>query len=262
MKILLIGDIVAKLGRQTIRDVLPDLRRKEKIDLVVANVENLSHGKGITEKGVEEIRSAGVDIMTSGNHIWFKEDFAQIFSKDPTIIRPANYPDDLPGYGFTYAKVGREKVLIVNIIGHQMMDEPTNEPYRTIDMILNDQVPKEKPNVIIVDFHAEVTSEKVSMGWYLDGRVSAVFGTHTHVPTADARILPGGTAFVSDVGMTGSAYSVLGVKPEIIIKKQKDPYPIKFEWVETGPRVFSSVLVETNKDGTAKNINRVDKMLD
>ena len=261
MKILLIGDVVAKLGRKAVGEVLPDLIKKEKIDLVIANVENLSHGKGITEKSVDELRNAGVDIMTSGNHIWFKEDFTEVLSKDPTIIRPANYPADTAGYGFTYAKVGREKVLIINLIGNQMMNEPTDEPYRTVDAILLDQVEKEKPNFIIVDFHAEVTSEKVAMGWYLDGRASVVFGTHTHVPTADIRILPKGTGFVSDVGMTGAADSVLGVRPDIIIKKQKDPYPIKFEWVEEGPRVFASVLVETNKDGTTKNIKRIDKTL-
>lgn len=261
MKILLIGDTVAKLGRQAVKEVLPDLIKKEKIDLVVANIENLAHGKGATEKTVTEIREAGVDIMTSGNHIWFKEEFVEILGKDPTILRPANYPADTPGYGFTYAKVNREKILIINLMGNQLINEPTEEPYRTIDAVLLDQVEKEKPNTIIVDFHAEVTSEKVAMGWYLDGRVTAVVGTHTHVPTADAHILPKGTGFVSDIGMTGADHSVLGVEPSIIIKKQKDPYPIKFEWVESGPKIFNSVLLETNKNGSAKNIKRIDKRL-
>ena len=261
MKILLIGDVVAKLGRAAVGEVLPGLIKKEKVDLVVANIENLSHGKGATEKSVEEIRQYGVDIMTSGNHIWFKSDYINILSQDPTILRPANYPSDTPGYGFTYAKVGKEKVLVVNLMGGQLLNEPTDEPYRTIDSILLDQVEKEKPDAIIFDFHAEVTSEKVAMGWYLDGRVTAVFGTHTHVPTADAQILPKGTGFVSDVGMTGAAHSVLGVDPSIIIKKQKDPYPIKFEWVEKGPKVFYSVLVETGKGITAKSIKRLDKKL-
>lgn len=259
MKILLIGDIVAKLGRAAIKEVLPDLIVKEKINLVIANIENLAHGKGATDKTVTEIRESGVDIMTSGNHIWFKEDFVEMLSSDPTILRPANYPADTSGHGFTYAKVGKEKVLIINLMGRQLINEPVEEPYRTIDAILLDQEKKEKPSVTIVDFHAEVTSEKVAMGWYLDGRVTAIFGTHTHVPTADAQVLPKGTGFVSDVGMTGAAHSVLGVESSIIIKKQKDPYPIKFEWAETGPKVFNSVLIETARNGTTKKIIRIDK---
>src|SRR4030042_4366282 len=141
------------------------------------------------------------------------------------------------------------------------MNEPTDEPYRTIDNILRDQVDKEKPDVILVDFHAEATSEKAAMAWFLDGRVSAVVGTHTHIPSADAQILPKGTGFVTDIGMTGALHSVLGVEPSIIIKRQKDPYPVKFEWVETGPKVFQSVLVETKKDGVAASIERIDKTL-
>ncbi|MEX0622235.1 MAG: TIGR00282 family metallophosphoesterase [Candidatus Woykebacteria bacterium] len=261
MKILFIGDIVAKPGRAAVKEVLPDLIRKEKIDLVVANIENLAHGKGATASKVEEIRSAGVDIMTSGNHIWFREQFSDVLNNDPTVIRPANYPADAPGFGFTYAKVGREKVLIINLIGRQWIDEPVDEPYRTIDVLLLDQIEKEKPKAILVDYHAEATSEKAAMAWFLDGRVTAVVGTHTHVPTADPRILPKGTAFVTDIGMSGAAHSVLGVEPDIIIKKQKDPAPIKFEWVESGPKLFHSVLIETKRGGLAKSIERRDKEL-
>ena len=261
MKILFIGDVVAKPGRAAIKEVLPDLIKKEKIDLVIANIENLAHGKGATDLTVKEIRNAGVDIFTSGNHIWFREEFAHLMNSDPTIIRPANYPADAAGFGFTYAKVGREKVLITNLIGRQWIDEPTDEPYRTIDALLLDQVEREKPSAIIIDFHAEATSEKNALAWFLDGRVTAVLGTHTHVPTCDERIFPGGTAFVTDVGMTGALNSVLGVESEIIIRKQKDPGPTKFEWVETGPKVFRSVLIETKKDGGAKSIVRIDKLL-
>jgi metallophosphoesterase (TIGR00282 family) len=261
MKILFIGDIVAKPGRAVVKQILPDLAKKEKIDLVVANIENLAHGKGATEKTVEEIRSAGVDIMTSGNHIWFRGDFVSVLNKDPRILRPANYPGDSPGYGFTYANVAKQKVLIINLIGRQWMDEPIDEPYRTIDAILLDQIEKEKPDVILVDYHAEATSEKAALAWFVDGRVTAVVGTHTHVPSADAQILPKGTAFVTDIGMSGALNSVLGVEPSIIIRKQKDPTPIKFEWVEHGPKTFRSILVETKKDGTAKSIQRVDKTL-
>jgi len=265
MKILFIGDIVAKPGRAAVKEVLPDLIKKEKIDLVVANIENLAHGKGATVKTVEEIREAGVNIMTSGNHIWAREEFADTLSNDPTILRPANYPADTPGFGFTYANVGPpaggEKVLIINLLGRQWINEPTDEPYRTVDAILLDQIEKEKPKIILVDFHAEATSEKAAMAWFLDGRVSAVVGTHTHIPSADAQILPKGTGFVTDVGMTGALHSVLGVEPSIIIKRQKDPYPIKFEWVEAGPKVFQSILVKTKRDGGAASIERVDKTL-
>ncbi|MEX0616300.1 MAG: TIGR00282 family metallophosphoesterase [Candidatus Woykebacteria bacterium] len=261
MKILLIGDIVAKPGREAVKEVLPGLIKKEKIDLVVANIENLTHGKGATKEKVEEMREAGADIFTSGNHIWFRKEFVEVLNNDPTVIRPANYPGDNPGFGFTYASVGKEKVLVINLIGRQWIDEPIDDPYRTIDALLLDQVEKEKPTAIVVDFHAEATSEKNALGWFLDGRVSAILGTHTHIPTADQWILPKGTAFVTDVGMSGALHSVLGVEPSIIIAKQKNPGPSKFEWVETGPRVFRSVLIETDKKGLAKSIKRVDKLL-
>jgi metallophosphoesterase (TIGR00282 family) len=262
MKILFIGDIVAKSGRIIVKQLLPDMVKSEKIDLVIANIENLAHGKGATEKTVEEMREVGVDIMTSGNHIWFREEFVDVLNKDPAILRPANYPADLPGYGFAYAKIAKQKVLIINLMGRQWMNEPIDEPYRTIDTILLDQVGKEKPQVIIVDYHAEATSEKAALGWFLDGRVTAVVGTHTHIPSADAQILPKGTAFVTDVGMSGALHSILGVEPSIIIRKQKDPGPKRFEWVESGPKVFRSVLIEIKKDGSAKSIQRVDKSLD
>jgi hypothetical protein len=138
MKILFIGDIVAKAGRSAVKEILPDLIKKEKIDLVVANVENLAHGKGVTAGTVEEIREAGVNIMTSGNHIWFREDFIEVLNTDPTILRPANYPADTPGFGFTYAKAARQKVLVINLLGRQWMNAPTDEPYRVIDAILLD----------------------------------------------------------------------------------------------------------------------------
>lgn len=252
---------MAKPGRAIVREVLPNLIKKEKIDLCVANIENLTHGKGATKEKVTEMREVGVDIFTSGNHIWFRKEFTDVLNTDPTVIRPANYPSDVAGYGFTYANVGKEKVLIINLIGRQWIDEPVDEPYRVVDALLLDQVEKEKPSAILLDIHAEATSEKNAMAWFLDGRVSAVIGTHTHIPTCDGWILPKGTAFITDAGMSGAQYSVLGVDPTIIIAKQKDPGPSKFEWVESGPRVFRSVLIDINKKGLAKSIKRVDKVL-
>lgn len=258
----MIGDVVARPGRRAVAEVLPDLIKEEKIDLVVANIENLAHGKGATKDKVDELRGYGVDLFTSGNHIWFKEEFVSELNNDPTVIRPANYPADNPGFGFTYANVGKEKVMLINLIGKQWIPEPTDEPFRTVDSILLNEVEKEKPAIILVDFHAEATSEKNAMGWFLDGRVTAVVGTHTHVPTADNWIMPKGTAYVSDIGMTGALHSVLGVVPEIIIKKQKDTAPAKFEWVDSGPKVFRSVLIETDKKGAAKSILRIDRSVD
>ncbi len=262
MRILFIGDIVAKPGRAAVKEVLPKLREKEKIDLVIANIENLSHGKGATVDKVDEIRESGVDIFTSGNHIWFKQEFSETLDSDPTVIRPANYPSDNPGFGFTFVDVAKKKIMVINLLGRQWIDQPVDEPYRAIDTILLDQVEKEKPDLIVVDFHAEATSEKNALAWFLDGRVTAVIGTHTHIPTCDQWVLPNGTAFVSDVGMTGALHSVLGVKPDIIIRKQKDTEPVKFEWVETGPKVFRSVLVETDSKNKVKDIRRLDFSLE
>ena len=262
MRVLVIGDIVAKQGRAAVREVLPGVIKKEKIDLVIANIENLAHGKGATAEKVDELRGYGVDIFTSGNHIWFKQEFSETLDTDPTVIRPANYPSDSPGFGFTLAKVKSKKVLIINLLGRRWIDQPVDEPYRTVDQILLDQVAKEKPDFIFVDFHAEATSEKNALAWFLDSRVTAVFGTHTHIPTADTWILPGGTGFVTDVGMCGAQNSVLGVVPEIVVRKQKDTQPVKFEWVETGPKLFRSVLVETGTKLKAKSIKRIDRTVD
>lgn len=261
MRILVIGDIVAKLGRAAVREVLPELKKAEKIDLVIGNIENLAHGKGATKEKVDELRSYGVDIFTSGNHIWFRSEFAETLDNDPTVIRPANYPSDSAGYGFTIVEIKKKKVLVINLLGRQWIDQPVDEPFRTVEMILEDQIKNEKPDFIIVDFHAEATSEKNALAWFLDGRVTAVIGTHTHIPTADPWVLPEGTAFVTDVGMSGAKNSVLGVQPDIIIKKQKDTSPIKFEWVEKGPKLFRSVLIETSTKMKAKSIKRIDKDL-
>lgn len=264
MKILLIGDIVAKPGRIITGQWLPKLIKEKDIDLVIANIENLAHGRGATEETIEEIRSYGVDVMTSGNHIWYREEVKAVLESDPSIIRPANYPSDLPGFGFTIASVGdkkKEKVLIINVLGRLWMEQPVEDPFRTVDAILSDQM-NEKFAAIIVDIHAEATSEKIALGWYLDGRVTAVLGTHTHVPTCDGLILPKGTAYITDVGMTGAINSVIGVDPQIIINAHMFPGPQKFEWVESGPAAFRSVLVETTKVIAAKSIARLDKILD
>jgi metallophosphoesterase (TIGR00282 family) len=261
MNILLIGEIVGKLGRQTVGRVLPNLRRSANISVVFANAENIAHGKGATEATLEAVRDYGVDYFTSGNHIfWRKEVLEELDADDPSIIRPANYPEDVPGRGFKIINLGKDgKVLLINLLGRTFFDEPVFCPFRTVDEIL-ENFSGEELAAVVVDFHAEATSEQVAMGWYLDGRASVVAGTHRHVPTADAWVMPQGTAYVTDIGMVGSRHSVLGVEKEIIIQKLKNPQPQKFEWVEEGPAVFNAVLIEV-ENGKAKSIERVDKVL-
>ncbi len=261
MKILFIGEIVGKLGRQTVGRVLPTLSKDANITVSFANAENIAHGKGVTKGTLEEVQSYGVDAFTSGNHVFWRQGVSEILdSDDISIIRPANYPNDVPGRGFQIIDLGKDgRVLLINLLGRTFFNEPVFCPFRTVDKIL-EELADEEFAAIVVDFHAEATSESVAMGWYLDGRVTAVVGTHRHVPTADAWVMPQGTAFVTDIGMVGARHSVLGVEPGIIIDKLKNPQPQKFEWVEEGPAVFNSVLIEV-EGGKAKSIERVDKVL-
>jgi 2',3'-cyclic-nucleotide 2'-phosphodiesterase len=262
IKVLFIGDICGKPGRKTVAEVLPELRKKEKVDLVIANVENIAHGKGVTEATVKEIMSYGVDFMTSGNHIWKRNDFEEVLSGEYPIIRPLNYPDDLPGKGWDEIDLGEKgKLLVVNIMGWWGMNERTIvEPFRAIDVFLRN-INVNDYKGIFVDMHAESTAEKVSMGAHLDGKISAIVGTHTHIPTADERILPNGTAYITDVGMVGPLNSVLWVDSDIIIKQNMYPYSLHYEIVETGPMRFDAVILEIEDAATVKNITRVNKIL-
>lgn len=261
MKILFIGEIVGKLGRHTVGALLPNLRQSAKIAVVFANAENIAHGKGATKTTLAEVQDYGVNAFTSGNHIFWRKEVLEVFDADnSSIIRPANYPEDVPGKGFEIIDLGQDgKVLLINLLGRTFFNEPVFCPFRTVDKILEDFA-DEKLAAIVVDFHAEATSESVAMGWYLDGRVTAVVGTHRHLPTADCWVMPQGTAYVTDLGMVGARHSVLGVEPQIIIDKLKNPQPQKFEWVEEGPAVFNSVLIEV-ENGKATSIERVDKVL-
>lgn len=266
MKILFIGDVVAKAGRQVLKEVLPKLKEKEKIDLCVANIENLAHGRGATKETIEEICQYGVDIMTSGNHIWYRDEILPVLEKNKKVVRPANYPPGTSGSGFTYAKVGKKKVLVINLIGRLWVGGAIDDPFRVVDSILNQQLKKEKPDLVLIDFHAEATSEKSALAWYLDGRVTAVVGTHTHVPTADESVLPKGTGYVTDIGMSGALNSVLGVEPSLVIATFMAPGPTKFEWVEELPWVFRSVVIETEKSKISEvevtsNIKRIDMIV-
>jgi len=277
MKILFVGDIVGRLGRVTTKKVLPSLEKRDSIGLILANGENLASGRGVTAKTLSEMRSLGIEYFTSGEHIFRAPGFEQEIDDLP-ILRPENLtresftgrkevferlPDELPGKGFVLIDKGKNKVLLINLIGSALfVKRESRNPFSVVEEII-EKYRAEGVKNIIVDFHAEATSEKIALAHFLDGRVTAVIGTHTHVPTADGRILPGGTAFITDIGMVGSLDSVIGVKKEIIIdrylEKSKDP----FEWQQSGPAVFNSVLVEFDeKTGKAISIERIDKLVE
>ena len=257
MKILYIGDIVAKIGRRAVTQVLPKLIEDKQIDFVIAQAENMSTGNGITQKALKEMQDAGVDFFTGGNHSFKKPEGLELM-QDPKnqIIRPANYPDDTPGKGWQIAKTPFGNVLVINVLGQTFNGPELKHPIKVIDEVLQENSDT-KLAATIVDFHGDLTSEKVAIGFYLDGKVSAVVGSHTHVSTADARVLPKGTAHITDVGMTGPIDSVLGVKKEIIIDRWLNEGKSRFEWPKTGTVQFSSVLVDVASNGLAKNIEQI-----
>lgn len=258
MNILFIGDIVGKIGRKAVAAILPELRKKHDIDFVIANVENLAHGKGITHSSLAEILEAGVDFCTSGNHIWDKSEGLDILNKpDSPVIRPANYPPELPGYGEKILTIGTKSILVINLLGRLFMKVSPDCPFRTLEAILKNHREK-KFAAIIVDFHAEATSEKQAFGLFADGNVSAVLGTHTHVPTADGRILPKGTAYQTDAGFVGATHSVIGFSPESSVSSYILQMPPKPEIPESGTANFCGVLVTVEPTtGLATHISRI-----
>jgi len=247
MKILFIGDIVGKPGRRTVAAALPALRKEHDIDLVIANGENMAHGRGITKSTLQEVFAAGVDIVTSGNH-WFdqKEILEIIKDKSVPFIRPANYPAGTVGDGYRITQVRTKKVLVINLMGKVFMHlDQLENPFTKLDAILKETA-EQKPDVVIVDFHADATSEAMAFSFYADGRITASLGTHTHVPTDDAMVLPKGSGHVADVGMVGPKLSVLGIAPEQIINHFLHDEPFKWEIPETGEMVFNYAIVEVS----------------
>lgn len=251
MKVLFIGDVVGSPGRQGLREMLPRLRERHAADLTIVNGENSAGGMGITERTANDIFDAGADVITSGNHVYRHREAYEWLETEQRMIRPANYPQANPGRGHTVVEVGGMRVRVVNLSGGVGL-RVARSPFDTIDSILGHH----EQDAVIVDFHAEVSSEKVAMGWHLDGRVAAVFGTHTHVPTADGRVLPGGTAHVSDVGMTGARTSVLGVKPEQALRSLITQMPTRFETADQDVWVMGAV-VEVNDKGLAESYEQV-----
>jgi hypothetical protein len=255
MKVLFIGDIVGRPGRRALREGLPGLVSKLKIDFVIANAENAAGGFGITQAVGEEIFSLGVHVLTSGNHIWDKKEAVSYIAKENRLLRPANYPKDVPGTGsIIMSTPAGDKIGVLNLSGRVFMN-PLDCPFNVAKQKLSEL--KEHTNTIIVDIHAEATSEKSAIGWFLDGEVSAVIGTHTHVQTADERILPNGTAYITDVGMTGPADSIIGVKKEQIINKFINQMPTRFETAK-GKSILSCVVLEINpRTGKSTRIQRL-----
>jgi hypothetical protein len=256
VNILFIGDIVGKPGRQAVARELHRLVDRYRVDLVIANGENAAGGFGLTAETAKELFEQGIHLFTSGNHIWDKKDALEFIIREERLVRPANYPPGTPGQGSTVCRTaGGVKVGVLNLEGRVFMNN-LDCPFRCADREL--ELLRQQTPIILVDFHAEATSEKSALGWYLDGRVSAVIGTHTHVQTADERILPGGTAFLSDAGMTGAFESVIGVRKDEPIQKFLTQLPSKFEVAKKDIRLNGVVIEVDEQTGLAQGIERVN----
>jgi len=246
---------VGRPGRKAVLDNLGFIRKEQNIDFVIANGENAAGGHGITKEIARQLYAAGVDVFTMGNHVWNKKEIITYIDKEKRLLRPANYPPGTPGAGFNiFETKSGHSIAVINVSGRIYMQE-LDCPFRTVDQILEEI--KGKTKLIFVDFHAEATSEKVAMGWYLDGRVTAVCGTHTHVQTADERILPKGSAYITDIGMTGPRDSVIGVSTHLVIEKFITQMPRRFEVAETGYQ-FNAVVIDVDPvNGSALKIERI-----
>ncbi|MBC7765930.1 MAG: TIGR00282 family metallophosphoesterase [Hyphomonadaceae bacterium] len=256
MRILAVGDVVGTSGCIMMRDFLRTIKKEKQIDFCVVNAENASNGKGITRSLAYELLDYGADVLTMGNHTFSKlADMSKLFEENANILRPANYPPGTMGVGYKIFHANGVPIAVANVLGRVYLAQ-LDCPFRAMDAIIEEI--GTQAAVILVDFHAEVTSEKVAMGWYLDGRVSAVWGTHTHVLTADERVLPNGTAYITDIGMTGPRNGILGVKKEIILKRFVQAQHDKFELDENGRTQLNAVVIEVDElNGKAKKIERL-----
>lgn len=256
MRICFIGDVVGRPGREAVSSLLPDIIEKHKIDFTVINCENAAAGYGITAKTADELLAAGANVLTSGNHIWSNKEAYGLLDSQPNILRPANFPPDNPGRGSgVYEARNGAGVGVLNLIGRTFMT-PADCPFRRADEEL-EKIGADA-DVVLVDFHAEATSEKQALGYYLDGRVAAVLGTHTHVTTCDEHVLPQGTAYITDVGMTGPLGTILGVQRDIAVRRFVTAMPERFEVPKGGPAALSAVIIEVSLDnGLAKDIQRL-----
>ncbi|MBM7701940.1 TIGR00282 family metallophosphoesterase [Metabacillus iocasae] len=255
MRILFVGDVVGAPGRDMIHSYLPRLKRKYSPAITIVNGENAASGKGINEKIYRSFLESGANVVTLGNHAWDKKDIFDFIDDAKNMIRPANFPEGTPGKGLTFFSYNGQEIAVINLQGRTFLP-PIDCPFKKADELI--ELAKKRTSVIFVDFHAEATSEKQAMGWYLDGRVSAVVGTHTHVQTADNRIFPKGTAYISDVGMTGPYDGILGVEREVVIKRFLTSLPVRFDIPTGGRTQLSSVIIDVDvKTGKASKIERL-----
>jgi 2',3'-cyclic-nucleotide 2'-phosphodiesterase len=254
MKVLMIGDVVAKPGRIAVLERIQDLREQHQIDLAIMNAENLAGGFSVTPTLCEELFASGIDVMTSGNHIFDKKEAIEYIRKQPRLIRPANYPPNTPGSGCWAGEVKGTPVAVINLMGRVFMP-PSDDPFRVVEQVL-ESLPQQT-TVCLVDMHAEATSEKVAMGWHLDGRVSAVVGTHTHIQTADDRILPQGTAYLTDLGMTGSYAGVIGMNKSDVIARFTSVTARRAEHSSGQVRICGAVIDVDETTGHARHIQRL-----
>ncbi len=255
VKVLFIGDIVGSIGRDTLEDYLPRLKRKYAPDVVIANGENAAAGRGITKSIYQSLLHMGVDVVTMGNHTWDQKEIFDFIDETDYLIRPANFSEDAPGKGMTTISKNGHTLSVINLHGRTFLP-PHDDPFKKANELV--EAAKQISPLIFVDFHAEATSEKIAFGWHLDGQVSAVVGTHTHVQTADARILPKGTSYITDVGMTGPYDEVLGMKKEDVLYRFQTNMPVRFEVPKTGRAVLSGFFVEIdNQTGKSISIERI-----
>jgi 2',3'-cyclic-nucleotide 2'-phosphodiesterase len=256
IRILFVADVVGHPGRGAVKALLPGLKKELAADLAIVNGENAAGGFGLTAKIAAELKAAGADVITTGNHVFAQKEFVPELPHLERVLRPANYPPAAPGTGSCVVEVAGQQVLVMNLMGRIFTAENLDDPFRTADAIL---AANPGPRVIFCDMHAETTAEKTSMGWHLDGRASAVVGTHTHIPTADARVLPGGTAYVTDVGMVGPRDSCIGMDKDVVLQRFLTGVPNRFV-VASGPVTFNSVLVTiSSSTGRATSIQRIDR---
>jgi len=260
MNILCIGDIVGRPGREAVQNLLPLLKEEYALDFVIANAENSAAGAGIIPKVAEELFSYGCDVLTTGDHIWDKKEVLDFLDKTPNLLRPANFQPQAPGKGFFVAETAQgKKIAVINLLGRVFIRYNVNCPFEAADNILKEL--KGQTNAIIVDFHGEATSERIAFGHFIDGRVSAVFGTHTHVQTADEKILPRGTGYITDVGMTGPFDSVIGQKKENIVQRFLTSMPSKFEVAEGDVGLNGAIFTLDDATGRTINVVRVQRRL-
>ncbi|MCU0650637.1 MAG: TIGR00282 family metallophosphoesterase [Candidatus Omnitrophica bacterium] len=259
MRILFIGDIVGAPGREAVEKLVPAMRREHGIDFAIANAENSSGGSGITPQTAANLFNSSVDVLTSGDHIWKRKEIFELIRSEPKILRPINYPAGAPGCGYGIFRTKSDiKVGVINVLGRVFL-EPLECPFKTVKQAVI-EIRKETP-VIFVDIHAEATSEKIAMGWYLDGDVSAVVGTHTHVQTADERVLPKGTAYITDAGMVGPFDSVLGRRVQDVLERFLNCVPVRFEVADGNVQMHGVIIDVDEKTGNARSISRFQKKL-